>query len=103
MINIRRWLNEQYIYNNFDKKNIFYVSVILSLMVFFKIMTIIWWITLIILIWIFNKIYIIKKKHINEEEIDNYCKTNINDSRCKLYKNTKNNYNKLINNISKSL
>jgi hypothetical protein len=103
MINIRRWLNETYLYNRLNKKDIFYITLITLLIIFFKFTTIMWWLTIIIVIWVINKIYVIKKKHINEDELDTYCKNGSIDPRCALYKNAKNNYNSLIDKISKTL
>ena len=103
MINIRRWLNEKFIYNRFNKKYFFNTTLIVLSIIFLKYTTIIWWATLIAVIWIISKIYNIKKKHINEEELDTYCKQGSIDPRCDMYKNAKQNYNNLINNISKTL
>jgi hypothetical protein len=103
MINIRRWLNEKYIYNTLNKKNFFYITLIVLSIVFFKYTTIIWWITLVSFLWIASKIYNLKKKHIDEEELDNYCIQGSVDPRCDMYKNAKQNYNNLINTISKTL
>jgi len=103
MINIRRWLNEIYIFTNFDKIHTFNIFIFLFLMIFFKLRTIIAIITIVILIWIFSKIYLIKKKHIYEEELDEYCKLNMNNTKCLVYKKANDNYNKLVNNINKTL
>jgi hypothetical protein len=103
MINIRRWLNETYLYNRLNNKDFFYITIIALLIIFFKFTTIIWWFTIIVILWIFNKIYSIKKKHIEEEELEVYCKKGSIDPRCAMFKNAKTNYNKLIHTITKTL
>ena len=103
MINVRRLLNETYLYNRLSTKDIFYLTLIALLIIFFKFTTIIWSISFIIVIWILNKLYTVKKKHINEEELDIYCKNGSIDPRCAMYKNAKTNYNKLINTINMTL
>lgn len=103
MINVRRWLNETYLYNRLNNKDIFYITIIAILIIFFKFTTIMWWTITLIVIWLVNKMYTIKKKHIDEEELDKYCAKGSIDPRCNLYKNAKTNYNKLINTISTTL
>ena len=103
MINIHRWLNEIYLYNRLGSKDIFYITIIIIIIIFFNVTSIIWSITFIIFIWILTKIYNIKKKHVDEEELDIYCKKDSIDPRCKIFNNAKLNYNKIINNINNTL
>jgi hypothetical protein len=59
--------------------------------------------TIILVLWILNKMYSIKKKYIDEEELNTYCDKGSIDPRCAIFKDAKTNYNKLINTISKTL
>lgn len=103
MINIRRWINETYLYNRLENKDIFYITLIALVVVFLNFTTIIWWVMFVIVVWVLHKIYNIKKKHIDEEELDKYCKPGSIDPRCIMYKNAKSSYTKIVNNINSTL
>jgi len=103
MINIRRWLNEKYLYNKLENKDIFYIALIAIIIVFFNIPSIIQWGSLIIIIWILNKLYNLKKKYIDEDQLDKYCTKDSIDPKCMVYNNAKLSYNKIVNNINSTL
>jgi len=103
MIDIRRFLNETYLYNRLSKKDIFYLSIIVILIVFFKFSMIIWWGVVILCFWIASKFFSIKKKHVEEEEMDEYCKGSTFNPKCILYQSSKKNYKNIIKNISGNL
>ena len=103
MINIRRWLNENYLYSKLDTKDLFYIFIILIIILFFSFSSIIRWGSLVIVIWILSKIYNLKKKYIDQDELDKYCVKGNKDPKCITYNNAKKNYNKTVNNINKVL
>jgi hypothetical protein len=73
------------------------------LIIFFKFSSIVWWSIIGLAIWVLSKFYSIKRKHIDEEEMDDFCAKNPKFPKCLIYNKSKKNYKEVVDKIKDSV